>query len=382
MRRRRLLSISHSYVVALNRRLAAELARARPNEWEVTALTPSRFQGDLRYIELETMRDEPNALRSVSAYLTRSPHLFWYGPSLATTLRAGWDCVHMWEEPYVLAGAQIAAWTPRSMPLVFATYQNIRKQYRPPFSYLERFVVGRANAWIAGARTVVDALAGSPGYRARPFATIPLGVDIDVFKPDVSLRAEAFRRLGWSPRGPPVVGYLGRLVGEKGVPFLLSVLDRTHSPWRALIVGGGPMEGQVRAWAGHHGDRVRFVRAVKHDQVPMYLNAMDVLAAPSETVPHWREQLGRMIIEAFACGVPVIGSNSGEVPFTIGDAGIVVRERDDHAWIETLSLQLDAPERRRELAAKGRERAASHFDWRVIGARTLDFLAQAASGHS
>jgi glycosyltransferase involved in cell wall biosynthesis len=107
---------------------------------------------------------------------------------------------------------------------------------------------------------------------------------------------------------------------------------------------------------------------------------MDVLAAPSETVAHWREQLGRMIIEAFACGVPVIGSDSGEVPFTIGDAGIVVCERDDRAWIEALGAQLEAPDRRRELAAKGRERAASHFDWRLIGARTLDFLAQAAEG--
>jgi glycosyltransferase involved in cell wall biosynthesis len=378
MRRRRLLTISHSYVVALNRRLAAELARAGSGQWEVTALAPERFRGELRDIKLEAAGGELNALRSLPAYFTRSPHLFLYGPSLAAMLRAGWDCVHMWEEPYVLAGAEIAAWTPRDTPLVFATYQNIRKRYPPPFSHFERFVVERASAWIAGAQTVVEALGDSPGYRTRPCATIPLGVDIDVFKPDVSLRAEAFRRLGWSDGGAPVVGYLGRLVREKGVPFLLSVLNRTRAGWRALIVGGGPLEKQVRSWADSYGDRVRVVPAVKHDQVPMYLNAMDVLAAPSETVAHWREQLGRMIIEAFACGVPVIGSDSGEVPFTIGDAGVVVRERDGRAWIEALSAQLEAPERRREFAARGRERAASYFDWRLIGARTLDFLAEAA----
>jgi phosphatidylinositol alpha-1,6-mannosyltransferase len=379
MRRRRLLTVSHSYVVALNRRLAAELARAGANEWEVTALAPARFHGDLRHIELERMADEPNSLRSLSAYWTRSPHLFCYGPSLATTLRAGWDCVHMWEEPYVLSGAQIAAWTPRRTPLAFATFQNIRKRYPPPFSYLERFVVRRSSAWIAFGETVAQARRDLPGYRARPFAVIPPGVDVDLFKADPALRDEAMRRLSWSNQGAPVVGFLGRLVQEKGVSFLLSVLDRTRAAWRALIVGGGPMEGHVRAWARGHGDRVRIVPAVKHDEVPLYLNAMDVLATPSETAAHWREQLGRMIIEAFACGVTVIGSDSGEIPFTIGDAGIVLRERDDRAWIEGLGAVLDDPARRREFAVKGRDRAQSHFSWRVVGARTLDFLAGAAA---
>jgi glycosyltransferase involved in cell wall biosynthesis len=379
MRRRRLLTISHSYVVSLNRRLAAEIARAGADRWDVTALAPEHFRGELRHITLERSAADPNLLRSLPAYLTRSPHLFLYGPSLAVALRGDWDCVHMWEEPYVLAGAQIAASTPRRTPLVFATYQNIRKRYPPPFAQIERFVVRRASAWIAGAQTVASALGDSPGYRSRPFTTIPLGVDIEVFRPDATMRAEVFRRLGWSQDGAPVVGYLGRLVSEKGVAFLMSVLNRVRAGWRALVVGGGPLEAKVRAWADGHGDQVRLIPAVKHDEVPLYLNAMDILAAPSETVAHWREQLGRMIIEAFACGVAVIGSDSGEVPFTIGDGGLVVRERDERAWVEALSELLDDTAKRRELAAAGRARAAAHFDWRVVGARTLDFLAQAAS---
>jgi glycosyltransferase involved in cell wall biosynthesis len=378
MRRRRLLTISHSYVVALNRRLAAEIARAGADRWEVTALAPERFRGDLRQIELERSATEPNVLRSVPAYLTRSPHMFLYGPSLAIALREAWDCVHMWEEPYIFAGAQIAATMPRRTPLVFATFQNIRKRYPPPFAQMERFVVRRASAWIAFGQTVASALGDSPGYRSRPFLTIPPGVDMNAFRPDATMRAEAFRRLGWSEEGAPVIGCLGRLVPEKGVPFLMSVLGRVRSGWRALVVGGGPLEGEVRMWGDRHPDRVRLIPAVTHDEVPMYLNAMDVLAAPSETVANWREQFGRMIIEAFACGVPVIGSDSGEVPFTIGDAGVVVRERDERAWVEALSDLLDNSAKRRDLAAAGRARAATHFDWRVVGRKTLDFLAQSA----
>jgi phosphatidyl-myo-inositol dimannoside synthase len=379
MRRRRLLTISHSYVVSLNRRLAAELARAGGDRWEVTALAPERFRGDLRDIELEAWAEEPNALLALPAYLTGRPHLFLYGPSLVGLLRRDWDCVHMWEEPYVLAGAQIAASTPRGTPLVFSTFQNIRKRYPPPFGQFQRFVVYRASGWIAYGQTVASAFGNAPGYRSRPFSTIPPGVDLERFKPDPNMRAEAFRRLHWNADGPPVVGYLGRLVAEKGISFLLSVLDRVRPDWRALVVGGGPLEGAVRAWADRHGDRVRFVPAVRHEEVPLFLNAMDVLAAPSQTTPHWREQFGRMIVEAFACGVVVIGSDSGEVPFTIGDAGVVVRELDERAWIDALSDLVDNAARRRELAAAGLARAATHFDWRVVGARTLDFLADAAS---
>ena len=71
---------------------------------------------------------------------------------------------------------------------------------------------------------------------------------------------------------------------------------------------------------------------VKHSEVPRYLASMDMMVAPSQSMRNWREQFGRMIIEAFASGVPVIGSDSGEIPFVIADAGRVVAEADAAAW--------------------------------------------------
>jgi len=378
MRPRRLLTVSHSYIVALNRRLAAELSRAGDGEWLVTAVSPRRYHGDLRDITLERMPEEPNALRPINAYGTRSNHLFFYDPSLARVLREGWDVVHVWEEPFVVAGAQIAAWIPRDVPFVISTAQNIRKRYPPPFAQFERFVLRRSSGWIAYGQTIARALGDLPAYRDRPCAAIPLGVDVEAFRPDPELRAESRRRLGWSDAGAPVVGYLGRLVPEKGVSLLMNALDATRSPWRALVVGGGPMESSVRAWAARHGDRVRFVPAVVHDDVPFHLNAMDALCAPSQTTPRWREQVGRMIIEAFACGVPVLGSDSGEIPFTIGDAGVILPERDEGAWVAALSALLDSAGRRRELSERGRHRALSEFAWSVVAKRTLAFLGKAA----
>jgi glycosyltransferase involved in cell wall biosynthesis len=72
---------------------------------------------------------------------------------------------------------------------------------------------------------------------------------------------------------------------------------------------------------------------------------------------NWREQFGRMIIEAFACGVPVIGSDSGEIPFVIGDAGRVVAEADVAGWANAIAELLASPEKRDDLKNRGLARA-------------------------
>ena len=113
---------------------------------------------------------------------------------------------------------------------------------------------------------------------------------------------------------------------------------------------------------------------VKHPEVPGYLNAMDLLMAPSQTTNHWREQFGRMLIEAFACGVPVIASDSGEIPHVVDDAGIIVPEQDLTAWVKNLTELLNAPERRRDLAQRGLNRARQQFTWCQIARRHWNFF--------
>jgi glycosyltransferase involved in cell wall biosynthesis len=151
-------------------------------------------------------------------------------------------------------------------------------------------------------------------------------------------------------------------------------LDSINSDWRALFVGSGQLEGELRRWAEGHGDRVRVVTGVRHEIVPAYLNAMDVLCAPSQTTPAWREQLGRMLIESFACGVPVVASDSGEIPFVVGDAGVVVGERDEGGWVNAVGELLESPDRRAELRALGLERARAVFAWPLVARQHLDFF--------
>jgi glycosyltransferase involved in cell wall biosynthesis len=373
-RPRRLLTIGHSYVVAQNRRLAHELALATGDRWEVTVAAPSFVHGDLRPISLEGLVGEACRLVPVRAYLTRYPHVMSYGATVRRLLGESWDVVHCWEEPYVLAGHQLSRWA-GSARLVYYSFQNISKRYPPPFNWLERSSMRRAAGWIAAGHTVGDALGQRAGYTDKPRRVIPLGVDIGRFRPDSSARSAIRKSLGWSHEGAPVVGFLGRFVPEKGLGVLSTALDAIRSPWRALLVGGGQLEGDLRSWAARlPDDRVRIVTGVPHDEVPEYLNAMDILVAPSQTTARWKEQFGRMLIEAMACGVPVIGSNSGEIPYVIGDAGIVVGDADVAGWTRSIATLLGSPGRRAELSGAGRDRVASVFAWPVIASQHLDFL--------
>jgi phosphatidyl-myo-inositol dimannoside synthase len=371
-RPRRLLTLGHSYVVGTNRRLAQAMAAAGAGEWEVTAAAPASFPGDLGPISLDPAPGE-----RVEALPVRGAgriHTMLYGRELRALLRRGWDVVHCWEEPFILAGAQVAAWTPRGTKLIFATFQNLPKEYPPPFRWTERYAMRRADAWIAFGRTVEEAMALRPGYGARPHQVIPPGVDTRLFRPDREAGARVRASLGWVDDGPPVVGYLGRFVPEKGVETLMRALDAAAQPWRALFVGGGRMEVPLRAWAANHGDRVRIVTGVPHERVPEHLNAMDLLCTPSRTTRRWVEQLGRMLTEAMACGVPVVGSDGGEIPFVIDEAGIIAPEDDVRGWTAAIDVLLADPARRAELAAQGLARARDVFALDVVARRHLDFF--------
>ena len=370
---KRLLTIGHSYVVAQNRRLAHEMARQGRDEWEVTAAAPAVLPGDLRRIHLEPIAGESCHLRSLGVRFASLPHVRRYDSALRTLMRERWDVVHVWEEPYVCAGAQIVRLAPQSSCVIPATFQNIDKQYPPPFDYLERRSMRRAGAWIAFGQTVHDALSRRPEYATKPSRIISPGVDTASFHPDPGRRVCIRADLRWTD-GVPVVGFAGRFVDAKGVRVLVAALERIRTPWRALFVGGGPLEPDLRGFAARHRGRVAVKTNIPHGDIPAYLNAMDVLCVPSQTRTTWREQFGRVLIEGMASGVPIVASNSGEIPFVVGDAGMIVAEADVRAWARALEAALANDQWRADSAVQGQARVAERFALPVVARAHLAFF--------
>lgn len=343
------------------------------DEWEVTAAAPSFFHGDLRPIRAERFEGERASLELLPAFLSRSPHLFFYGMHLRELLNRNWDIVHCWEEPYVIAGGQVAWWTRGESRLVFWTGQTRVKGYPPLFAQIERYCFRRCAGWLSRGQLGIDAML-QRGHGAKPHEAIGLGVDVDSFKPDRERGAVIRRQLGWDDSGAPIIGYIGRFVEEKGLGTLMSALERVSMPWRALFVGGGPMERDLQSWSARHAERVSIVAAVAHDRVPDYLNAFDLLCAPSRATPGWREIFGRMVIEAFACRVPVLSSDSGELPSVVANAGMIVPEDNVAEWTRALELLLGSPEMRDEFATRGLDRVNRHFTWSAIARKHLEFF--------
>ncbi len=331
----RILTIGHSHVVGVNRAMWRTLAE--DPGFSITVAAPKMFQ--LRKL----MRE------------------------------GGFDIVHAWEEPYIYAGYQIAR-SLRDCParFVFRTAQSLVKRYSPPFNFFERQTLRRAQAWIAGGHLVFEAMLkrGFPREKGR---VLTLAVDVGAFRPLIGdHRQKILEELGMQS---PVLGFLGRLSQDKGLDILMRAVELlpASQAWNLLLLGSGPYESKVNDWAKARGwqDRVR-VKLVKHDEVPRYLSVMDMLLAPSQTTPHWREQFGRMIVEAFASGVPVIGSDSGEIPFVIGGAGRVVPEGDPAAWARAILDLLQDPQARHVLAAQGLERVRQ-YSCPAIAAQFADF---------
>ena len=369
----RLLTVGHSYVVALNRRLPHEIARVSGGRWEVTAVAPRFVRSEMRDIVLEVGPNESCQLEPVDLYATKHLHVMTFDFRLREILRRGWDMVHIFQDPYIVAGWEPAYWTPKGVPFVFFANQNITKKYPPPFSWMERYCVNRCAGWIGCGETVIEALV-KKGYGAKPHRRIGYGVDVEVFRPDKERRQHTRQQLGWD-ESVPVVSFLGRLTPEKGLDLLTSALGQLHSPWRVLFIGNGPMRNSLEEWGKKYPEQVRIVSAT-HDDVPAYLNAADILCTPSQTMANWREQFGRMIIEGFASGLAVVGSDSGEIPHVIADAGIVVGEKDVSGWVRTLERLIKDEALRADFSQRGRVRAEEHFAWPVIARQHIEFFEQ------
>jgi glycosyltransferase involved in cell wall biosynthesis len=171
------------------------------------------------------------------------------------------------------------------------------------------------------------------------------------------------------------VGYAGRLVREKGVLDLVEA-TRGMEHVDVLIAGDGPLAAALRA-----EPQVKVLGWVPRPQMGAYWAQLDALVLPSLTLPNKSaEQFGRVLVEAMAAGVPVIGSTAGAIPDTIGDAGIVYEEGDVTALREALDSLRHDPARRAELRQRGLRRVRDCYSNDVVMSRTVRFYEEVLAG--
>ena len=329
---------------------------------EVTALVPPSWHDRRGRNVLEKGPSGAYHVQSIPIWLNGNYHLHFY-PTLYRVLnRLRPDVLHVDEEPYNLATWQALAWAQRhNVPACFFTWQNLLRRYPPPFHWFERMNYHWANYAIAGSEATAQILRAK-GYSGALQVIPQFGVDTDTFRPATK---------------PPqhksfVIGYAGGLLPEKGVALLLRAAARLAGNWRLHLVGDGPERCALLTLASQLGvaQRMQITPRVPSTAMPAIYRGFDVLVLPSLTRPNWKEQFGRVLVEAMAAGVPVVGSDSGEIPKVIGAAGLIVPEGNVNALANALArVQNDAGLHAR-LVREGQARVMARFSQMRIAAAT------------
>ncbi len=307
----------------------------------------------------------------LNIYFPGQNHIHFYKgiSSIINTIKP--DIVHIDEEHYSFVTYQVMRLARKAgAKALFFTWQNIYKKYPFPFSYFEKFNFRNSSAAIAGNREAAEVLR-KKGFEKDIFEIPQFGVDPDRFKKmdDAGSR----ERVGIK-QDDFVIGYMGRLVKEKGIDNLLDALANLSVNVKLLLIGSGPYKSKILERANHPGikGRVMMIDQVPSLDVPRYMNCMDCLVLPSRTKSNWKEQFGRVLIEAMACEVAVIGSNSGEIPTVIGDAGLVFQESDSNDLLKQIGLLVKDNTLKKKLGEKGRQRVLDSYTQKKIAEATYN----------
>lgn len=356
----KVLMVSKACVVGTYQRKLEELAR-QP-DMELTAVVPPFWRDAGRVQRLERKHTCGYTLCIEPMVFNGNYHLHFY-PWLGRQIRRLQpELVHIDEEPYNVATAHTLNLARRAdARTVFFSWQNIQQRYPLPFRLIENYVLRYADQGIVGNQESAEVWRAK-GYRG-PIAVIPqFGVDPEIFFPTRTRCSSPF-----------TIGYVGRLVEEKGIDLLLEALAGIEGAWQAIIVGSGPARNGLEAQAHELDlqDQVSFVPHVPSSEMPALYHRLDALTLPSRTRPNWKEQFGRVLVEAMASGVPVVGSDSGEIPHVIGQAGLLFSEGDPEALRSCIQQLAADPNLREELAKRGRQRVQAHYTQAEIAARTF-----------
>ncbi len=274
------------------------------------------------------------------------------------------DIVDIENEAFNIGTFQIIILTKMFSPkskIIIRPSQNKYKSYPFPFNFFEKYNQKRIDACLARNSDAKKVLQ-EKGFNKK-IELITHGVDTNTF-------IQADRKLqNTNNTNKPVIGYVGALTIQKDIVTLLNAVVGLNCS--IIIAGDGDQKQNLVELAKKNNLDATFKHAMAHEEIIKIMQHLDIFILPSKTMDNLTEKFGRVIIEAMSCGVPVIGSDSGEIPVVIADAGLIFKESDVSDLNRKLKLLLTDENKRAELSRKGRERVQKNYSWKVIAGKTI-----------
>ena len=268
------------------------------------------------------------------------------------------------EGPLVSSVAQVTV-VHDVIPLDFPDYYPRQQLY---FRRLVPAVLRRARVVVAVSEATRRRVIAAYGLSPARVRTVLNGFDAEQFSPDGPVSDDG---------GLPYVLFVGNLLPHKNLPRLVEAVARaaTSTPVRLVVVGGGRPRAvaQLRTLADRVGAGVQRRAFVSPSELAPLLRGARALVLPSLA-----EGFGLPAVEAMACGTPVIAGNVAALPEVVGDAGLLVDPRDVTALADAVVRVLSDDRLRKELGARGLERAA-RFSWARCAGELLGIVREVAA---
>ena len=365
-RKLRVLFVTHTYVVGVNQGKLKAIADT--GEVEIALLAPNNWLALEwnRSLELETPFPEIKVYSAPVWFTGRvGAHLYNPGKIWQVINDFKPDVIQVEEEIFSLCALEVAVWAKLyHKPMVVFGWEN-QQRFLPPFRrWVRNFVMGATDLFLAGNQDGAEVMRNW-NYQGQIEVMPQMGVDTDLFSP-----------VEKKPQDKVNIGFLGRLVPEKGLDILfaaVSQLKKQNLDCQVSICGSGASEAELRQEAERQqiSDRVVWRGAVPHEAAPIELSKFDVLVLPSRSVATWKEQFGHVIIEAMAMGIPVIGSSCGEIPHVIAREDLVFPEEDATALAEILKRLIVDDSWREQMGNYGIERVKRYYSHERIAQRLI-----------
>jgi len=377
----RVLIISHSYIAPENRHKITVLGQKQ--DLEIGVLFPPRWIALGRHLFfLQQSQDtERHWTFTCPVYGAGDNSKYIYDPICLRRdiLEFKPDLIHVEEEPWSRCLGEIAILSKiTSSRLIFFSWENLELSLSFAQQQIRRLVFSQSIAALVGNEEAKSLLQKS-GFGKRVDVITQFGADTDAFVPLSLEQKQAVReRLGLTGF---VVGFAGRLVEEKGIGTLLRAiaeLKKTAPNCRLLLVSTTiiPSEFEDMIEDLNITDSVVVADGLDHDRIREYTQVMDCLVLPSLTTPTWKEQFGRVLTEAMACQVAVIGSSSGAIPEVIGEAGLIFKEGDAGDLVSKISLYYQDPSLLQDKARMGYQRVQEKYSFKAVAEKTYQLYKQ------
>ncbi len=373
----KLLVVSHPCVTPINQQFYAEVERL--SGWDVTLVIPANWKSEYKpLIHVERWPEFKGHIIEIPVWKPGSVPLHLYQTDPHTLLKKLTpDLLYIHNESYALGTIQWfwANTQVHQLPIGFWSSQNIYKNYPFPFGQLEKWVFEQADFAFALNHSAINHIE-KKGLAQHKCTYLPTGLDPSIYRP---AEADKLRQeLGLQGF---VLGYIGRFVPEKGLNTLLQALALLPPEAMLLFIGSGPEEAKLKQLAQQLNltEQVRWLSYVPHEQIAPYYSAMDLFVLPSLTRSNWKEQFGRVLVEALACGVPVIGSDSGEIPHLINclQGGWVFPEGDQQQLAQCIRTAWANQNLRQHHVATAQRIIAQEFTHTALAAKFIEVLQQA-----